>query len=70
MRASPLWPRTYSQEPSFGAPGFRTEAGGVVEELFDSDFCFARIAEGLGPGNELESRIFEGHFFGSVSALA
>jgi len=52
------------------AERFRAEAGGVVEELFDRDFFFAGIAEGLGPGDELEGGVVEGHFFGREAALA
>src|SRR2546425_10770114 len=49
---------------------FRTNAGGMVEQLLDRDLVFAWIAKRLGPRNKLKGRIVESHLFGRRSVLA
>src|SRR5882672_2417133 len=48
----------------------RTEARGVVEQLFDGDSLLARIAERLCPGNELERGVVKLHLLRSQPLLA
>ena len=37
------------------------QAGGVIEQLLDRDLRLARVAQRLGPGNELKRRVVEAH---------
>src|SRR5438132_6952970 len=49
---------------------FRTNAGSMIEQLFNSDLLLAEITKRVGPSNELKRRIVETHLFGRQSTLA
>ncbi len=69
-RGSPIVPKRRVGRRQARAGCFGAGARRVVEELLDRDPGFARVAQRLGPGNELEGAVIEGHLARCVTFVA